>query len=146
MDWSPWLPLSTPSDRWEPAVYQFRLMNDGVPFVINRLLGSDEDAILTIGKTKNMEARRKQFACGLEKCYGHSEANLLYLLINYSRLKRVVSKPSVEYRFTKRETDQLAIEHEAALLRAYIVRHGELPPLNSILPDRYGEKTPWKQA
>lgn len=143
MEWSEWFPLSTPSTHYEPAVYQIRLLANGVPFIINRLLGADPEAILTIGKTKNMEGRRRQFASGVEKCYGHSEANLLHLLVRYSRFKTVVSSHAVEYRFTIRESDELAIEHEAALLRAYIVQHGELPPLNSILPDRYGEKVAW---
>ena len=143
MDWTPWRPLTQPSGHSEPAAYQIRLLSSGAPFVINRLLGADDDAILSIGKTKNMEGRRRQFVTALEKCYGHSEGNLLYLLMNYSRLKAVIERPAVEYRFTKQETEEAAIANEAALLRAYVIQHGELPPLNSILPDRYGERTPW---
>jgi hypothetical protein len=146
MDWSRWLPLTERCGHWEPATYQIRLLSGDAPVVINRLLGADNDGILSIGKTKNMEGRRKQFATALAKCYGHSEGNLLYLLMNYSRLKTVIRNPAVEYRFTKRESDEAAIAHEAALLRAYIVQHGELPPLNSILPDRYGERTPWERS
>jgi hypothetical protein len=51
----------------------------------------------------------------------------------------------IEYRFAKLETEEQAIAQEA-LLQAYIVQHGELPPLNSNLPDRYGEKTHWLKS
>jgi hypothetical protein len=148
MNWSDWLPLSTGSDYYKPAVYQIRLVGNGVPFSFSRMLGGDPHAILAIGQTEKMEVRRKtirrkQFACGVEKCYGHSAANLLYLLMNYSRLKEHVNAPSVEYSFAKCGSAKLAVDREAAMLRSYFIRHGELPPLNSILPDRYGSKVPW---
>lgn len=129
---------------WEPAAYRVRLLKDGKPFQMNRLLGRDEEGLLSIGKTKDMEGRRAQFISGVVNGYGHSEGNLLRLLVLYSGLKeRVPSRPQIECQFLACKSEDEAIKTEARLLKDYLCRFGELPPLNSAIPNRYDETT-WR--
>src|SRR4051794_37827302 len=82
MKWTEWKKIETASGRSEPAAYRIALLDAaGSPFPINRMLGTDREGRLSIGKTANMESRRAQFLSGMNKCYGHSEGNLLYLLL-----------------------------------------------------------------
>lgn len=140
MKWTEWAAIETPSGRAAPAAYRIALLNvRGHPFPMNRMLGIDSAGLLSIGKTGNLESRRGQFVSGMTKCYGHSEGNLLHLLLRFSRLKQVVPDHRIVYQFAPAATDDDARAVEARLLKDYLVRYGELPPLNSAIPDRYNE-------
>jgi hypothetical protein len=144
MSWTDWTNLYEPLQHWEPAAYRVRLLKDGKPFPMNRVLGLDEKGLLSIGKTKNMEGRRAQFVSGVMNGYGHSEGNLLRLLVLYSGLKdHVPSQPQIECQFLSCKSEDEATETEARLLKDYLCRFGELPPLNSAIPNRYDETT-WR--
>lgn len=140
LTWNDWRPISVACGRWKPAVYQMRLLQGGQPRRINRFRGSDEHGLLTIGETKSMEQRRLDFITAINKCYKHSAGNLLYLIFNYCRMGPEVTADAVEYRYVEMETEDDAKHAEALLVRQYILRHCEPPPLNSAIPDRYGER------
>ena len=89
-----------------------------------------------------MESRRKQFIYAVEKGSGHSEGNLLYLLLRHSPLKARFPNHRVEFRFRPETDKQAANAAEARLIKAYIREFGEVPPLNSAIPDRYGSWDP----
>lgn len=140
--WSAWTAVEHESDRFGAAVYRIRLVRqNGTPFPMQRLTGIDKEALLSIGKTSNMERRRDQFFCGIENCYGHSEGNLLNLLLEFSKLKQLVPGGKVQYQFSVVATDARAKTLEAKLLKDYLVRFGELPPLNAAIPSRYDRKS-----
>ena len=127
-----------------PAAYRVRLLRGRRPFNMRRLLGVDDEGLLSIGKTKNMESRRTQFISGVVNGYGHSEGNLLRLLLLYSALKdEVDAQPKIECCYVKCDTEPDAIELEARLIKDYLCRFAELPPLNSAIPNRYDETT-WR--
>jgi hypothetical protein len=88
-----------------------------------------------------MESRRRQFIYAVEKCSGHSEGNLLYYLLRHSPLNERFPHHQLEYRFRGEDNKAAAKSAEARLIKAYIREFGEVPPLNSAIPDRYGS---WK--
>jgi hypothetical protein len=142
MNWTDWTNMYEALEHGEPAAYRVRLLKDSKPFPMNRVLGVDAQGLLSIGKTKNMEGRRAQFISGVLNGYGHSEGNLLRLLVLYSGLKeQVPPRPEVECQFLPCKSEDGAIEMEARLLKDYLCRFGELPPLNSAIPNRYDETT-----
>jgi len=136
--WSDWRDISMPAFYNANAVYRIRLMNPGGPASINRLLGVDNNGLMCIGKTKNMEERRKQFANGLNGKYGHSEGNLLHILKQASSLP--VAYPNAKYQYSFAKTD-LGLEGkiEQQQIKVYVKEFGEVPPLNSAIPNRYGD-------
>ena len=135
--WSDWREITKPAVYKECAVYRIRLCSYGGPVRINRFLGVDEDGLLCIGKTTRMEYRRKQFVIGLSGRFAHSEGNLLHILETVSPLLKTYSESKYQYSFAKvRAGQESKIEEE--LIKSYVRRFGEVPPLNSAIPDRYG--------
>ena len=94
MDWSDWQPLSEESNRDGAAVYEVRMVrtvrgrDHPVAIPLSRFLASDPGGLLVIGETSRMQGRRRDFIRGMDTGQGHSEGNLLYLLIKHSLLKR----------------------------------------------------------
>lgn len=127
-----------PSGNALAAVYEIRMTSiGGDPNPISRFLDADKRGLLTIGETGSMESRRKQFISAIEKHSNHSEGNLLYHLLRHTPLNKRFPNHRLEYRFYS-ETDKAA---EARLIKIYIRKFGEVPPLNSAIPDRDGN---WK--
>ncbi|MBC7782296.1 MAG: hypothetical protein H7144_00535 [Burkholderiales bacterium] len=139
-DWSEWRSITLPTEHWEPGIYQVRLARDGTAIPINRLRGTDSMGLLTIGQTQSVEGRRKQFLKAATQGGGHSAGNLLNLILNYCQPDSCLSLDLVEYRFASVETKERAEREQALIVRSYILAHCEPPPLNSAIPDRYGEK------
>lgn len=137
MLWTQWQPLETAAEYDGPATYQLRLVNDSRPTEIPRFLGFDGEGILLIGETQNMDTRRNQFICGLERCYGHSAGNLLYYLRHHTPLMSIHPKHLLQYRFCMQRNKQDARLTESRLIKAYVRQFGEVPPLNTSIPDRY---------
>jgi hypothetical protein len=139
MSWYDWRPLRDQPDYGGPAVYELRIATDDRPIAIPRFLGTDVRGVLSIGETGGMAFRHRQFISAIEKCYGHSEVNLLYYLLRYTPLNKLHPKHCLEYRFRKERAKQAAKLAEARLIKAYVRQFGEAPPLNSAIPDRYGD-------
>ena len=137
MAWSDWQKLVQPASYNGPAVYRIRLCDSGVTVSIKRFLGSDDDGLLCIGKASNLERRRKQFISGTTNGGGHSEANLLHILEKVTSLSANYPNREYEYSYVKvnnpGEEDLLEEKH----IKAYVKRFGEVPPLNSAIPNRY---------
>lgn len=138
MGYSEWMNISEPSNFNGPAVYKIRLKdNKGSVVSIDRFLGRDAEGILCIGKTENMEGRRKRFMKGIQEGTVHSEARLIYSI--RTRCKKFNEKYAAcqyEYCFEKLFTSEKATAKEAKLIKEYIIRYGEAPPFNSSIPKR----------
>jgi hypothetical protein len=136
--WSNWYKIDKESEYSDFAVYRIRICNKGKPEIIQRFLGKDVDGLLCIGKTTDMEKRRKQFVRGLTDGSGHSEGNLLHILETVSPLGVIYKERVYEYSYAMvAEGDEDRAEEEE--IKAYVKRFGEVPPLNSAIPDRYGD-------
>jgi len=140
MTWSQWQSIRIPTECSSAAVYQVRGVVEGRAVEIPRFLAVEPHGILVIGCTNDMSRRRKDFVKGLDRCYGHSEGNLLHLLARHSDLAS--RHPSIDYEFrhAPQSTKEAAERTEALLVKAYIRRYGEGPPLNAAIPDRYDEE------
>jgi hypothetical protein len=139
MSWSEWQPLNAKSGYDGPAVYEVRILNSAGPMPVPRFLATDIRGLLSIGESRSMDKRRRQLVRAMEKCYGHSEGNLLYYLLRHTRLKDL--HPIIEYRFSKEADKAAAKVAEAKMIKEYIQKFGEPPPLNCAIPDRDGEWT-----
>jgi len=81
------------------------------------------------------------FTYGLKGGRGHSEGYLLYLVNRYSLFKAKYSKPKYQYHYQKLRTKNAAKTIESKLIKDYFKQYGELPPLNSAMPNRHHKKT-----
>jgi hypothetical protein len=136
---SGWQPLEIPALYNGSAVYKIRLSHHNQPVAIPRFLGVDISGILSIGKTTNMEDRRLRFITGMQTGRGHSSANLLHLLRLHSSLKIAFPDHQYEYTFARVQVSGEETAFEEVEIKAYVRMFGEVPPLNSAIPDRYGE-------
>jgi hypothetical protein len=145
MGFSEWKKITEPSNCNEPAVYKIRLKdNEGSVVSINRFLGKDEEGILCIGETENMERRRKKFARGIQHGTAHSEARLIYLIKTHCRIfKEKYADAQYEYCFEEAITKEEAKMKEVKLIKNYVKQYGEGPPFNSAIPKRF-DKESWE--
>jgi len=114
------------------------MCHNGKPIEIRRFLGIDRNGILCIGKTTQLASRRKQFIRGLGGIFGHSEGNLLHILETISPIE--VKFPDREYEYSYAVVaigDEDITEEEE--IKAYVKEFGEVPPLNSAIPNRFGD-------
>jgi len=124
------------------AAYEVRLVNRlGKAIPINRFLGTDEKGILSIGMTTGMEKRRRKLFSGLRGNNVHSEAHLLFLLTEYSRLQTRHRERQYQLRFLPLGSRAQAKKTESRLIKDYVKRYGEVPPLNSAIPNRNDDST-----
>lgn len=133
--WGEWKKIEEKTEHTKPTVYKVRLVRKGNPVLINRFLGKDEGGILFIGSTENMERRRDQFERGLERIHGHSGANLLHLLRENAGFKLEIDR--LEYRFKRMSKKRIKVGEEM-LIKEYVRKYGEVPPLNSAIPNKRG--------
>jgi predicted GIY-YIG superfamily endonuclease len=143
MRWSSrWKNVDKPLGYLSHAVYEIRLVNgQGHAVTINRFLNTDKKGILCIGMATNMENRRKQFNSGEQGRRRHSEGNLLFLLKEYSHFEAKHGNSKYEYHFKKLNTKDDATKKETKLIKDYVKQYGEVPPLNSAIPNRYDQIT-----
>ncbi len=135
--WSRWCPLDHPCGHNGAAVYQVRLLRSRRPLPIGRLLRRDPAGLLCIGMTADMQRRRRAFVQGLKRGRGHSEANLLHQLEKSTPLKRLMPRRVYQYRFRTTSNRLDAQRLEERLIKRYVKQFGEVPPLNSAIPNRY---------
>ena len=148
--WTEWKPITEETSCFKGGVYRIRLKNCS----ISRFLGKDKEGILIIGESSKIEDRRQKFMRGIEKCSGHSEGKLLNLLVrNCPKLKNKFPtfkklKNNLEFKFFETKKRKKLEEKE---IKSYIINYGEPPPLNSAIPNRYGDvrisnRLVWKRS
>jgi hypothetical protein len=85
-----------------------------------------------------MEERRRDFVRGLNLGDGHSEANLLHRISRSRRFVRLFPGCLYQYSFLRVSSRREAASVEEWLIKNYVQQFGEVPPLNSVIPRRYG--------
>jgi len=113
----------------KPGIYHIYCFNRNHPIKIGRLLKADEKGILSIGSTKNLKRRLKQFVYGSIKHSGHSSGNR-YGYLNLAN-KRKLGSYELKFSFEIKKKCEF---RESELLRGYMEKFGELPPLNNREP------------
>ena len=127
---SQWFPLTDGNIQQvpsKPGVYEIRCKGKSV----QRLLGKDDDGILDIGESLNLQTRLRTFLrCASDSNKGGHAAGMTFarLKLRLSRKGFLVDK--LEFRWKTTDSKDEAYEAEGELLDAYVSRFGELPPLN----------------
>lgn len=135
--WSDWKNINEGCGEEKGGVYKVRLIDNGrQPFKINRFLDADLSGIIAIGSTENFKNRINAFQMVLlGKKYKHSEAKKLLYNNQYSKFNEVIKDYVIQYSF-KIIMDKLQLkDEESELIKCYFIQFGEVPPLNSNLPD-----------
>lgn len=143
--WPDWRPLSQPCECEGPAVYMIRLTNGESVTPIPRFLALDNRGILVIGKSDDMNRRRRQFKQAAEGTPGHSEVYLLRLALQFTAFSVRFPAAFCEYRYAA-VNDEVAAERAEELVgKAYARRYGEPPPFNHAIPNPY-DLEGWRRA
>lgn len=143
--WSKAFPIASLEEDWEkrPTTAGIYIIMRKKP--VQRIGGTDACGILYIGKAFNLRERLNKFwnadhiasdlmrmqlplACSVLDCSVQTEEELYPAL---SRLRSRVATP-----IKKRDLDSA----ERAVLMAYLLKFGELPPLNFSMRARWDEK------
>src|SRR5579871_3300318 len=131
MNWTDWMSFSIVPSHYGPAVYEFRLVASGRPIPIPRFLGTDEGGTLVYGCTGKFEQRYWQSQAARRSANGSSTMNLLYYWERFTAMPRLYPDFAYEYRFAALETKKEAKLQESLLIKRYVCRFGDRPPLNS---------------
>jgi hypothetical protein len=136
--WMDWLNINDKCNYQGPAVYKVRLTNaNGSACTLERLLKADKEGIMCIGHTSNMKQRRAQFLSAMNGASGHSEMNLVYYLKAYTNFPNRFKDTNIQYSFCKCSDVTESKKEEENLIKSYFKEFGEVPPLNSAIPNRY---------
>ncbi len=132
--------INVPTNYDESAVYFIRILKRGKRIPICRFLSIDAEGLICIGVTIHMETRRKQFMSSMKKSGNHSEGDLLNILDKNSVLKKKIPEYTIEYRFIPFRNRESAALNEEKEIKSYVKQFGEVPPLNSEIPNRRGKR------
>jgi len=138
-EWSCWKNISKTTNCKFYCVFRIRLIDSGKnPIKIGRLLNDDEKGIMLIEKTSGIKARLGNFQRAIKNGKAaHSEGQKLYPI--WDALKCKYQNCSLEYSFKKMESEHEIKIEEERLQKCYLLKYGELPPLNANM----GNKIKW---
>lgn len=137
-DWTNWQPIDAKLDHKGPATYKVRMVTDEeAPVPIPRFFSCDNSGLLVIGETSRMRNRRNGFVRGMNTGRGHSEGNLFHFLIQHGSLNQRFPVHHLEFCYVPTVNKGAAKLAEERLIKRYVREFGEVPPLNSAIPNRY---------
>lgn len=121
-----------------PAVYKVFPPKSIRPKAIPRFLGNDEERVLFIGQSSRLKGRLNDFLGSMAGGNGpHVEGDLIYIL---NREIHDLNLQDVMFSYKVMPTQEAAENEEQSLIKRYVQRFGEVPPINSAIPNRNG---PW---
>jgi hypothetical protein len=137
-----WFEIQHASEFFGPALYWLRLADAGSQAIpIPTLLdGPDRSGVIDIGEAGNFEQRRWEMINAVEKCYGHSAGNLFRYLCLFTRLQEVHPGCRLQYGFRPAASKAEAENWEAEAIKEYVIRRGQMPLLNRVLPRAYDDE------
>lgn len=120
----------------KPAVYRVLplkgVWENGIP----RFLGIDKERVLFYGETGRLRGRLGKLLKSMEQIEDHSEGNLIHIL---NREIHGFEMEGVTFSYDLQETKEEAEDMEEYLVKKYLQRFGEVPPVNTAIPKRYGD-------
>ncbi len=137
--WVEWIDIEENPDFEGCGVYKVRLVDSmGVPFGIQRFLDSDKDGILQISRSENIRKGINFFRGALRgKKYANAEGRRLYFIKSYTNLLEMFRNYRLQYSFMQWADKKEARIEQEKLLKWYIKRYGEAPPINNNLTEKY---------
>ena len=138
-EWSDWINIEIYPSYNSYGVYKIRLVgSEGFPFEISRFLDNDNNGILMIGLSEDIENRIKKFHAAMKRgTCKHSEGKRFNLIRKYTNFNERYEGCNIQYSFKRLENENEAEREEERLLKCYFKRYGETPPLNKILPKKH---------
>lgn len=137
--WSKWRGLKEKKVAiWKLAVYEIRLIKNRKPVRIRRFGGTDSKGIVCIGQGI-LRLRRDNFYLAAvmdRKWASHSEGKLYSYLKNFTNLRKKIGNHRFEFRFRYVKNKKEAEKIEALIMRRYVRKFCEPPPLNSVIPSK----------
>ena len=110
----------------EPGAYKIsRFGKNETPIEINRFFGMDKEGIIDIGESKNLRERLRSFKRNIENGKGGHMAGWRY---HYLKLQNKI--PFLKFSYEVCKTKEEAYKKENAMMKKYVEKHKELPPLN----------------
>lgn len=151
--WSSWQDIEQVKveQRSYPGIYQIRMVNqDGNPRSIPRLMGTDEEGILYIGKVtpnRTLAKRIREFQSAARFGSASHSGGETYVLVwmNLIQSDPAYKDCKIQYRVMSLYAD-LGVqedfrhrieEEESKALADYFHKYGELPPCNSSFPGKW---------
>jgi hypothetical protein len=137
--WSAWNDIVQATSYSGHAVYQLRYVDaSGSARSIARFLVPDPTGVLYIGERANMEQARIDILTGIDCWDKHMAGIMIHILKRYSEGFRAQhSESRLQYRFEQHDSAESRKQREEQLIKAYVLRFGEVPPLNSAIPNRH---------
>jgi excinuclease UvrABC nuclease subunit len=111
-----------------PGIYRiYSIDGNDNPHPLTRVLGTDSDGVLYIGKSKNLRERVRMLWRVLQPNYG---ATAHTFGINYKSLEVIRNAFPYETLAIEYETNEDPKEYEKVQIEIYRQIYGEVPPLN----------------
>jgi hypothetical protein len=138
-EWLGWIDIEENPDFDGCGVYRVRLVDSkGFPIEIPRFLDNDKDGILQISQYSNIRKGIKLFRGALEgKKYSCPAGQRLYLIKKYINFTELHRDHRLQYSVMKWGDRKEARIEQERLLKWYIKRYGEAPPVNNNLTEEY---------
>ena len=136
--WSKWEEVENNTRCDRCGVYKIRLTNSKEsPIDIPRFLDKDEDGILEIGNSEDIQRRIKYFRGAAKgKKYPHTAGRRLSSIKKHTSFVKLYNGYKIQYSFKKLQNKNKAMREEERLLKLYFRKFGEVPPLNNNLPKK----------
>jgi hypothetical protein len=137
--WLGWIDIEENPDFDGCGVYRVRLVDSkGLPIEIPRFLDNDKDGILQISRSGNIKKGIDLFRGAIEgKKYANAEGKRLYLIKKYTNLPEIHKNYRLQYSIMKWADKREARIEQERLLKWYIKRYGEAPPVNNYFTEKY---------
>jgi len=137
--WVGWFDIQENSDFEGCGIYKIRLVDSGgFPIEIRRFLDNDKDGILQISRSENIRKGIHSFRGAMEgKKYANAEGKRLYLIKKYTDLTGIYKNYKLQYSFMRWTDKRAARIEQERLLKWYIKRYGEAPPINNYFTEKY---------
>jgi len=137
--WLGWIDIEENPDFDGCGVYRVRLVDSkGFPIEIPRFLDNDKDGILQISRSENIKKGINFFRGAIEgKKYANAEGKRLYLIKKHTNFPEMHKNYRVQYSIMKWADKREARIEQERLLKWYIKRYGEAPPVNNYFTEKY---------
>ena len=138
--WSGWAPIDAVPYYKEYAAYEIRMVRNGKPIPIKRWCGTDRTGIVCIGGG-NLKVKWDFFyyAAIRKVRVPHSAGRLYSILMQSTKLRGKIGDHQFEIRYRPVKSKNEGEKLEAILSKKYLMKFGEMPPLNSTIPSKVWE-------
>ena len=136
--WSEWIPIGELLDYKGLATYEISIVRNRKPIPVKRWCSTDQAGIVCIGQgILKQRVYHFYYAVIRRQAWASHSAGILYSILK--RRAKLFSKSGnhqLEIRYCPVISKKKAKKLEAILLKKYLMKFGELPPLNSAIPSK----------